>query len=359
VRLTRATVLALGAAGLLLVSVPAQERLPTARLVQASRLVMPGQVDSNVPMTWDLVDGEPQLFATTSWGGIPALLRGNAIDRMQRIADSVTIVPHPGDGVWIEAIVPDDGGVWYGYYHHEQPAARCGRGDRAIPRIGAARSADHGYTWDDLGIIIELSQAHDACGSSNRFVLGGAGDLTAMLDADGRDLYLYYSQYGKEPSAQGVALARLAWADRDAPVGQADIWHDGAWLPPSPREDGGYDAAPGTAMIAPLRPWHDGNGEVDAFWGPSIHWNTYLERYVMLVNRARNEQFDNDGIYVAYADRLDDPHAWSAPRKIMNGGGWYPQVAGLEAGSGTDKRAGRRARLFLTGKSDQFIEFDR
>ena len=45
--------------------------------------------------------------------------------------------------------------------------------------------------------------------------------------ADGRDLYLYDSQYGKEPSAQGVALARLAWADRDAPVGQADIWHDG------------------------------------------------------------------------------------------------------------------------------------
>ena len=56
---------------------------------------------------------------------------------------------------------------------------------------------------------------------------------------------------------------------------------------------------------------------------------------------------------------LDDPDAWSTPRKLMSGGGWYPQVAGIEAGIGTDKVAGQRARFFSTGKSEQLIEFER
>ena len=42
-------------------------------------------------------------------------------------------------------------------------------------------------------------------------------------------------------------------------------------------------------------------------WGPSIHWNTYLERYVMLLNRAKDESFNNEGIYVSYARTLMIP----------------------------------------------------
>ena len=79
----------------------------------------------------------------------------------------------------------------------------------------------------------------------------------------------------------------------------------------------------------------------------------------MLVNRARNEQFDQDGLYVAYSSTLSDPRSWSAPTKVLNRGGWYPQVIGLEPNDGTDKRAGRRARFFITGRSDHFIDFTR
>jgi hypothetical protein len=93
------------------------------------------------------------------------------------------------------------------------------------------------------------------------------------------------------------------------------------------------------------QPWHDGNGAVDAFWGPSIHWNTFLERYVMLVNRARNEHDNSEGIYVSFARDVSDPRAWSAPQKLLHGGAWYPQVAGLEARTGTDKQAAQRARF--------------
>jgi hypothetical protein len=64
-----------------------------------------------------------------------------------------------------------------------------------------------------------------------------------------------------------------------------------------------------------------------------------------------------DAIYASYAPRLDDPSAWTTPRRILNGGGWYPQVVGLEPRSGTDRVAGQRARLFVMGKSDHYIEF--
>jgi hypothetical protein len=77
----------------------------------------------------------------------------------------------------------------------------------------------------------------------------------------------------------------------------------------------------------------------------------------MLLNRTRDELFNNEGIYVSFAPSLDNPRAWSAPRKVMNGGGWYPQIAGLETGTGTDKLMGRRARFFLTGRSTNLIEF--
>jgi hypothetical protein len=353
------------ACALTLVTVRAQqERLPDARLVAAPRLAMPGAVDSNVPLAWSLVDGTWRLFAFTSWGGVPARLAGGALDQMQP-AGPLDIAGHPGHGIWIEGIIPDDSGAWYGYYHHETPAYECGRTDRAIPRIGSVRSTDHGATWQDLGIVLEAPPGSAACGSSNRYVIGGVGDLSAVRTADGADLYLYYSQYSRVPAEQGVMVARLAWADRDGPSGKVSIWNDGAWLPARLTRNATDDLPAtwefptGTPLVRVTHPWHDGDGAVDAFWGPSIHWNTYLERYVMLVNRAKNEHFNNEGIYVAYAGDVADPRAWTRPQKILSGGEWYPQVAGLEVTTGTDRQAARRARFFMTGRSDHYIEFTR
>jgi hypothetical protein len=139
------------------------------------------------------------------------------------------------------------------------------------------------------------------------------------------------------------------------------IWRDGAWLAPRPTADAdgaeAWEYSSGTPLWPVTRPWHDGNVAADAFWGPSVHWNRYLERYVMLLNRTRDEYFTNDGIHVSYARTLGDPRAWSRPQKIMNAGGWYPQVAGLEPVTGSDRDAGQRARFFLTGRSERYIEF--
>jgi hypothetical protein len=47
-------------------AIPGRVAGPTVRLVRAPRIVMPGQVDSNVPLAWSLVDGRWRLFALTS-----------------------------------------------------------------------------------------------------------------------------------------------------------------------------------------------------------------------------------------------------------------------------------------------------
>ena len=77
----------------------------------------------------------------------------------------------------------------------------------------------------------------------------------------------------------------------------------------------------------------------------------------MLLNRTKDEQFTQEGVYVSFARRLDNPAAWTLPIKIVDGGSWYPQVIGLETGEGSDKEAGGRARFFMGGRSSSFIDF--
>lgn len=335
---------------------------PKARLVAAPRFEFPGKVDSNTPVLWSLVEGTWEMSAVTSWGGSPALSVGPALERLSAAAP-VHVHDHPGHGIWFESIVEDDAGTWYAYYHREVPADLCGRPDMELPSIGAVRSFDRGRSWDHLGLVLSAPVASLACSSSNRFVVGGVGDVSVVLDHGRQDLYLFFTQYARDVGAQGVAVARMAWADRDEPAGKAAVWNAGAWLPARPvtLDDGStaWDYPVGTPLVPATRSWHDGGAPADAFWGPSLHWNTYLERWVMLVNRTRNKRFDLDGHYVAFAGALADPASWSQPVKLLNGGGWYSQVVGLEPHDGTDKHAGRRARFFVTGRSDHYVEFSR
>jgi len=334
---------------------------PSARLISAPLVQLPGEVDSSNPFLWDLVDGARQLFVVTSWGGVPIRSSGSSVEQLRRGAP-IAFTVHPGHGVWMESILADDAGTWYGYYHHERPADECGRPDRQLPRIGAARSADQGRTWEDLGIVLDAPDGSAQCGSGNRFVLGGVGDVSAILDCNKQDVYLFFSQYSGGAERQGVAVARLAWSDRDAPVGKAAIFNDTAWLSAMREELASSDTwsyPPGTPLQPAARPFHDGNQAADVYWGASVHWNTYLEQYVMLLNRAKDESFGTEGIYVSYAPTLSDPRRWTPPHRLMNGGEWYPQVVGIETGVGTDRLAGRRARFFLTGKSNHLIEFER
>ena len=342
----------------------AQQPRPSATLIDALPLDLPGSVDSNSPVVWALDDGLPRIHVTTSSAGQPSIASGWRISRMMG-PSPVAFTSHPGHGVWMEAVVADDQGTWYGYYHNEIPADVCDRPDLLIPRIGAARSVDRGATWEDLGIILEAPPGREACATSNTYFAGGVGDFSAILAADSSALYIFFTQYSASPQAQGIAVARLPWSARDQPGGRVEVWAAGAWLPAIAGLEG-PDEEPrlvwrhqaGSPLVVPSRPWHDEDGATDAFWGPSVHWNTALQRYVMLLNRTKDDAFAQDGIYVSYATTLENPSTWSLPTRLLDGGNWYPQVIGVEVGEGTDKLAGGIARLFISGRSTQLIRFD-
>ena len=144
----------------------------------------------------------------------------------------------------------------------------------------------------------------------------------------------------------------MRWSDRERPVGKVQKWHLGQWTEPSL----GGKATP---FLPVKQDWHQ--PDVDAFWGPSIHWNPYLGQYVLLLNRATDRRWKQEGLYVSFNADLANPAGWSAPRKILESLGperWYPQVIGLDQTKHeTDKLAGRVARLFVRGPSRWEIEF--
>jgi hypothetical protein len=348
----------------LLLAQAVAERIPTATLIPAATVSFAAPADSNSPAVWEHVNGRPSLFVFTSYAGWSTRQIGAQLSGLAT-AGRVAFDTPPPHGVWFEAIIPDENGTWYGYYHNERPADFCSDASRVLPRIGAARSTDFGATWEDLGIVLEAPpQTHD-CGTTNRYFVGGVGDFSVVLDRDSRYLYIFFSQYADRDGTQGVAVARLPWAYRDRPRGRVSVWWRGMlWAPPRRirQEDGAwtsdYSYSAGMPIYRAADDWHTGQ-TVDAFWGPSVHWNTFLEQYVMLLNHATDSDWRQEGIYVAFAPTLEEPTAWSTPRRLLTGGDWYPQVIGIEPGTGTDRVAGERARLFIGGRSRYFIQFAR
>jgi hypothetical protein len=144
-------------------------------------------------------------------------------------------------------------------------------------------------------------------------------------------------------------------------------WHNGAWSEP-----GLWGSL--TPVFASERDYHRADGAM--FWGPAVHWNTYLKMYVMLLNHAIDTRLDSSGIFVSFNARLDDPKGWTEPTMILDyegiraamagasvsesklKNGWYPQVIGAMKGE-TDKIAGRTARFFMAGVSRKEIVFQK
>jgi hypothetical protein len=334
--------------------------VPLARLIPAPPIVFPGLADSNSPAVWERVDGELRLFVFNSESGVTIRANGPEMSQLES-RGPVTFGGDLRQGIWFEAIIPDVDGVWYGYYHNELPADVCQDELRAIPRIGAARSLDFGDTWEDLGIVLEAPRGSHDCASENDYFVGGVGDFTVVLDQAQQFLYVFYSQYASHEAVQGVAVARMVWADRDDPAGKMTVWQRSqSWLPARMTRARGaayYAYPPAVPIYRAGENWH--GPSVDAFWGPSVHWNTHLQQYVMLLNRARDSAWTQDGVYVSFTPQLSEPRTWSTPERLIEGGVWYPQVLGMDPGTGSDREAGERARFFQGGHSNYFIEFSR
>ncbi|MFO1183377.1 MAG: hypothetical protein U1E56_01160 [Bauldia sp.] len=310
------------------------------------------RADSNSPV---LRDGERTLAFVSSFQPIGQTYRrqgpGSGFLGLGPMQPVEIVDPHAegrwDDGKWIESVWRHPGGRLYGWYHAEISVPTS----RAVPKIGALASDDDGLTWRMLGDLFDVSPEDADSDFQNGYFLGGLGDFCALVSRADGHVYIYATAYGPGEDRQGIVAARYPLSSLDNPRDGLEIWQ-GAW---------GWRAADGerphpTPILRPSREWR--HADPDAFWGPAIHFNTSLRAYVMLVNRtaAGFGDWRQDGIYVSFNERLDDPLGWSPPQRLVAGGAWYPQVVGIGPGEG-DTLAGATARFFLAGYSAWEIVF--
>ena len=307
----------------------------------APQLDMPAQVDSNSP-AWR---ANSELHLLNSTGNGP--MRSMGADQYHLGAPSQIhinrINPWP---TWMESIWVDPDGPIFGWYHQEHFGV-CAGTTLSVPQIGAAVSYDGGNSFIDLGAVIVNGDPIN-CGSRNGYFAGGSGDLTVILDRDHQYFYFYFSNYGGNVAGQGICIARMPFASRYFPAGSVYKYFEGAWNEPGLR-----------GRATPLFPakvsWQ--SPDTDSFWGPSIHWNTHLKSWVMLLNRSCCEPgFPQKGIYASFSAEPGKPESWSKPKRILKDTGWYPQVLGIGP-EGTDSLAGHVARLYIYGHSRWEIVF--
>lgn len=314
----------------------------------APRLELPVRPDGNSATFW--AAGTFRVFTST---GEPLMISiaGNQFTEWQseRVEDmGLHHVP-----LWVEA-VQRDRNLLLAWYHHE-PGGVCPQGGLTAPKIGAAISRDYGLSLTDLGIILESGYPVD-CSAKNGFFAGGHGDFSAISDRERKFIYFFFTNYSGPREQQGICVARLAWQDRFSPPGNVWKYFQGRWDEPGL----GGRCTP----VFPARvEWQ--RADTDSFWGPAVHYNTYLKKYVMLLNRSCcSPEWPQEGIYISFSDPALDPPRWSEPVKLMDRDeigflpGYYPQVIGLHYGE-TDTLAGQRARLYVSGISDWEITFFR
>jgi hypothetical protein len=342
----------------------AQMNLPRVTVLPAEPLRVPGGrfpeagiedgIDCNSPLHWD-ASGNLFLFASVQHPfrshGVSLL---GVIEKNELPLD--TVINSDFEllgGMWLEATYreadgPAGGGPLYGWYHNEISAG-CDNEFLTQPRIGAMVSYDEGATWQDLGIVMQAPEESINCGTQNFFFAGGNGDFTVLLDPNKEYFYFLYGSYDAQFAEQGICLGRMRYEDRNAPVGKVWKWRNENWDEP------GLNGR-GTPLLTVKTDWH--SAEPDAFWGPSVHYNSYLDQYVMLLNHALDTRWGQEGVYISYNRNLADPRGWSIPERLPldTEGRAYPQVIGLNNGE-TDKLAGRSARLFMQGDSLWQLDF--
>jgi hypothetical protein len=318
---------------------------------EAPHIETPTHADCNSPCWW--YNGKFYILNST---GHPIRSSGDAIESMIPGKRIVYNAWRDG-GRWIESVHQEPDGTLFGWYHNE-PAhlvpdeMHIGRRfPMTAPFIGAAVSYDNGHSWDDLGLILAGGPETLNLEAPNFWFAGGNGDFTVILDQNKEYFYILFGTYYKDVTRQGISLARMRYADLRSPVGKVMKWCNGRFSQPGLNGD--------VTPIFPVKKgWYE--PDPDTFWGPSIHWNTHLNQYVILMNRAVDRNWKQEGIYAFTLDDLSKPETWTEPVRILDEAGWYPQVIGNNyAKKETDREAGEVSRLFIHGHSKYYVRFSR
>lgn len=331
------------------------QSVPLFELRKAPEIRMPGViyapnawgVDGNSPAERDAL-GNLILFNSLSY---PYRSMGTGLFNMNP-SEPVTIHDREDieGGLWMEAVYRDADGTMFGWVHNEIQTG-CSNIALGAPRIRQMISHDDGKTWDDLGVIIAAPEGFFDCDTGNIYFTGGTGDFSVIFDSATQCFYFYFTTYNPDFTQQGIGIARLRYEDRFAPEGKVMNWHQGEWNEPAL----GGKISP---IFPPLVSWHESN--LDAYWGPAIHYNEYLNQYVMLLNHAIGAAWGTEGFYISFNPNIEDPNGWSQPQRLPvepdSPLQAYPQIFGIEE-DGTDKLARQTARLFLQGTSNWEIVF--
>lgn len=295
---------------------------------------LPSTADSNSPAFWD--GNDLVVFSSAEW---PVRHTGSNNESLKLGADVTCLGCDRPGGRWIEAVWQDPSSkLLYGWYHFEPSDLPC----QTAPIIGAAISRDGGKTWVDQGPVLENGYGID-CAYDNGFFVGGNGDFHVIPDQHAGYFYFVFSNYAGPIEQQGVALARSSFKDRGQPRTAFKL-HNGAWTEPGL----GGQVSP---IFTSTTGWK--GPHIEAFWGPSIHWNDYLDTYVALLNHTDGPEWKQEGIYLSTSANLLE---WTEPQKILDTDSWYPQILG-SGPRGTDTLAGKTSRLYLGGHSTYALEF--
>lgn len=216
-------------------------------------------------------------------------------------------------GAWLNSVFRLAGNKLIGFYHAEDhefegdPASRY----VAWKSIACCFSADNGLHWQKERQILTSSRS-----KPQQPMWGGCGDFCVVRDEKNRRWICFFQEHN------------LCMASSEDPLGKPGTWrkyYHGRFIEPGL---GGR-----STPIEGLEAHAGGN--------PSVHFNTYLKKWVMVWGTWEKSSTSPDSIWLSSSNDL---LKWSAPQVLVAAQGaqrcWYPTIIG-----DSDVSAGQKSLL--------------
>lgn len=225
-------------------------------------------------------------------------------------------------GSWFIGIFPlDEAGHYVGFFHAESHWDASGTAHKSI---GVAYSDDYGATWRDPQHIITDSTAKPESPDWT-----GLGDGCVVWDS-ANSRYICYYQAKVASGANSLCMA--ASSDVNGAPGTWKKW-DGSDFTIEACDPstglGGENIAIESLTLA--------TGS-----NPSVMWNTYLEKWVMVYASWTKR------VFITYSE--DGTH-WTSPKRILGSGStpaWYPNLIGEDG----DLTGGEIVKIYWSHNQD-------
>ena len=229
--------------------------------------------------------------------------------------DCTKVLPMGGErdfdngGAWLYTVFPRGDRRMLGFYHaedHKFPLSPDSKWT-AYKSIARCTSEDLGLTW---GERVQILTAHEPKPETAKW--SGLGDHCIVWDEKNDRFVCFYQEDG--------ILCMAMSADPEGKPGSWRKWFKGDFTEPG---------LGGRATPVPDLATHRGGN-------PSVHWNTFLQRWAMVWHRWKGD---------LWISTSEDLTTWTPPKLLLSkpsetGKVWYPNLVGE-----SDTVGG--ARLFL------------